>query len=67
MTPAKLGKPGHGVGEVFVKVTKKKPLPGFGFFGRGEIGAWPSQGRLPEKKPQKLQSGDQKLAARDNL
>jgi hypothetical protein len=33
----------EGAGEVFVNITEKERLPGFGFLQPGGIGAWPSQ------------------------
>jgi hypothetical protein len=57
MTPAKSGRPGAGAGEVFVEITEKKKLPGFGFSQRDEIGVWPSQETDPgEKVPKNCNS-----------
>jgi hypothetical protein len=65
---AKSGSQEVGAGEVFVEFNEKKQLPGFGFFRRGEIGVCPSQKTGARRKsPEKLQLGDQKLAACDNL
>jgi hypothetical protein len=49
---------------VFVRCIEKAGLPGFGFSGPGEIGAWLSQRRLPKKRTaNNCTSEDQKLAA----
>jgi hypothetical protein len=40
---AKPGGPGIGAGEVFVEVTEKTRLFGFGAFQRGELGVWPGR------------------------
>jgi hypothetical protein len=51
MTPAKSGGSGRGAEEVFMKITEKKQLPGFGLFRRGDHPALRGRRRLPEEKP----------------
>jgi hypothetical protein len=67
MTPAKSGRPGRRDGKVFVEITEKKQLLGFGFFRRGEIDAWPSQKTAPGEKVPKNCNSETQLVACDKL
>lgn len=58
MGAAKSGDQVVKCGEVFVKCTEKTGLPRLGFSGQGEIAAWTSQRRLPEKKTALRKSRD---------
>ena len=54
MTPAKSGRPRRGAGKVFVDITEKKQLPGFGSFQWGELGVWPAKRCGQEKEFPKI-------------
>jgi hypothetical protein len=46
---------------------KRRGFPFLGFSGGGKLAPGRAKDGFPEKKPKKLQSGDQKLEACDNL
>jgi hypothetical protein len=51
-----------GFEEVFVEISEKRQLPGFGFFRRGGIGAWPGQKTAcAEKAPKTSTLEDQQI------